>query len=138
VKFFLYRSRRPADAGVGHRDVVLRAVGHRAGTFDWATLTTIVSHAPLGTQIWLFMGSSSLRDQGPARALPHVAPGRDRGGPGRVGVLLSCAGQGRIFGFCANNLPLFPRRQPHPAPLLLVLAVAGVLYGSIWRPGRAT
>src|SRR5205807_8267214 len=57
VKFFLY-------SFLGVLLMLASAIGCWAyaesttgrGTFDWATLTTVVSHAPLSTQVWLFMG----------------------------------------------------------------------------------
>jgi len=110
-----------------------------AGTFDWATLTTIVSHAPLGTQIWLFMGFFiAFAIKAPLVPFHTWLPDATAEAPVGVGVLLvGVLDKVGIFGFLRYNLPLFPDASHTLAPLLLVLAVAGVLYGSILAAGQS-
>jgi len=110
-----------------------------AGTFDWATLTTIVSHAPLGTQIWLFMGFFiAFAIKAPLVPFHTWLPDATAEAPIGVGVLLvGVLDKVGIFGFLRYNLPLFPDASHTLAPLLLVLAVAGVLYGSILAAGQS-
>lgn len=140
VKFFLY-------SFLGGLLMLASAIGcwsyaesvTGSGTFDWATLTTIVSHAPLSTQIWLFMGFFfAFAIKAPLVPFHTWLPDATAEAPVGVGVLLvGVLDKVGIFGFLRYNLPLFPDASHTLAPLLLVLAVAGVLYGSILAAGQS-
>ncbi len=140
VKFFLYSflgGLLMLASAIGMWSYAQSVTGN--GTFDWATLTTIVSHAPLGTQIWLFMGFFiAFAIKAPLVPFHTWLPDATAEAPIGVGVLLvGVLDKVGIFGFLRYNLPLFPDASHRLAPLLLVLAVAGVLYGSIVAAGQS-
>ncbi|HEY0804980.1 MAG TPA: NADH-quinone oxidoreductase subunit M [Pseudonocardiaceae bacterium] len=140
VKFFLYSflgGLLMLASAIGMWSYAQSVTG--AGTFDWATLTTIVSHAPLGTQIWLFMGFFiAFAIKAPLVPFHTWLPDATAEAPIGVGVLLvGVLDKVGIFGFLRYNLPLLPDASHKLAPLLLVLAVAGVLYGSILAAGQS-
>ena len=73
-----------------------------------------------------------LRGQGPHLPLPHLVARRLRRGPhGRFGAAGRGDGQARTYGIIRFDLNLFPQASPHLAPLLLTLAVIGILYGAV-------
>jgi NADH-quinone oxidoreductase subunit M len=140
VKFFLYSflgGLLMLASAIGMWSYAQSVTGN--GTFDWATLTTIVSHAPLGTQIWLFMGFFfAFAIKAPLVPFHTWLPDATAEAPIGVGVLLvGVLDKVGIFGFLRYNLPLLPDASHTLAPLLLVLAVAGVLYGSILAAGQS-
>jgi NADH-quinone oxidoreductase subunit M len=140
VKFFLYSflgGLLMLASAIGMWSYAQSVTG--SGTFDWATLTTIISHAPLGTQIWLFMGFFiAFAIKAPLVPFHTWLPDATAEAPVGVGVLLvGVLDKVGIFGFLRYNLPLFPDASHRLAPLLLVLAVAGVLYGSILAAGQS-
>ena len=140
VKFFLY-------SFLGGLLMLASAIGCWSyaesvtgkGTFDWATLVTITSHAPLGTQIWLFMGFFfAFAIKAPLVPFHTWLPDATAESPVGVGVLLvGVLDKVGIFGFLRYNIPLFPDASKTLAPLVLVLAVAGVLYGSVVAAGQS-
>jgi len=139
VKFFLY-------SFLGGLLMLASAIGCWAytqsvtgqGTFDWATLTRVVSHAPLSTQVWLFMGFFfAFAIKAPLVPFHTWLPDATAEAPIGVGVILvGVLDKVGIFGFLRYNLPLFPRASHTLAPLLLTLAVIGVLYGSLLAAGQ--
>ncbi|HEX4703147.1 MAG TPA: NADH-quinone oxidoreductase subunit M [Pseudonocardiaceae bacterium] len=140
VKFFLYSflgGLLMLASAIGMWSYAQSVTGN--GTFDWATLTTIVSHAPLSTQIWLFMGFFfAFAIKAPLVPFHTWLPDATAEAPVGVGVLLvGVLDKVGIFGFLRYNLPLLPDASHTLAPLLLVLAVAGVLYGSILAAGQS-
>jgi NADH-quinone oxidoreductase subunit M len=140
VKFFLYSflgGLLMLASAIGMWSYTESVTGN--GTFDWATLTTVVSHAPLGTQIWLFMGFFfALAIKAPLVPFHTWLPDATAEAPVGVGVLLvGVLDKVGIFGFLRYCLPLFPAASHKLAPLLLVLAVVGVLYGSVLAAGQS-
>jgi NADH-quinone oxidoreductase subunit M len=140
VKFFLYSflgGLLMLASAIGTWSYVESVTGN--GTFDWATLTAVVSHAPLGTQIWLFMGFFfAFAIKAPLVPFHTWLPDATAESPVGVGVLLvAVLDKVGIFGFLRYNLELYPDASRTLAPLLLVLAVAGVLYGSVVAAGQS-
>jgi NADH-quinone oxidoreductase subunit M len=140
VKFFLYSflgGLLMLASAIGTWSYVQSVTGN--GTFDWATLTAVVSHAPLGTQIWLFMGFFfAFAIKAPLVPFHTWLPDATAEAPTGVGVLLvGVLDKVGIYGFLRYNLELYPAASRTLAPLLLVLAVAGVLYGSIVAAGQS-
>ncbi|HEX7660835.1 MAG TPA: NADH-quinone oxidoreductase subunit M [Pseudonocardiaceae bacterium] len=109
------------------------------GTTDWATLTTLVSHAPKSTQIWLFMGFFfAFAIKAPLVPFHTWLPDATAEAPIGVGVILvGVLDKVGIFGFLRYSLPLTPEASKTLAPLLLVLAVAGILYGAMLAAGQS-
>ncbi|MCP2165913.1 NADH-quinone oxidoreductase subunit M [Goodfellowiella coeruleoviolacea] len=103
------------------------------GTFDWATLVTVVKDAPASTQIWLFLGFFvAFAIKAPLVPLHTWLPDAGAEAPVGAGVLLvGVLDKIGTFGFLRYCLPLFPVASQELAPLVLVLSVAGVLYGSL-------
>ncbi|HKS44146.1 MAG TPA: NADH-quinone oxidoreductase subunit M, partial [Amycolatopsis sp.] len=136
VKFFLY-------SFLGGLIMLASAIGAYAlvpgnGTFDWATLVTVVRDAPLSTQIWLFLGFF-LAFAIKAPLVPFHTWLPDAAGEAPIGVAVLLVGvldKVGTFGFLRYCLPMFPEASKTLAPLVLVLAVIGVLYGSILAAGQ--
>ncbi|HJQ48240.1 MAG TPA: NADH-quinone oxidoreductase subunit M [Amycolatopsis sp.] len=136
VKFFLY-------SFLGGLIMLASAIGAYAlvpgkGTFDWATLVAVVSHAPLSTQIWLFLGFF-LAFAIKAPLVPFHTWLPDAAGEAPIGVAILIVGvldKVGTFGFLRYCLPMFPDASRTLAPLVLVLAVIGVLYGSVLAAGQ--
>ncbi|NKQ55730.1 NADH-quinone oxidoreductase subunit M [Amycolatopsis sp. K13G38] len=136
VKFFLY-------SFLGGLIMLASAIGAYAlvpgkGTFDWATLVTVVRDAPLSTQIWLFLGFF-LAFAIKAPLVPFHTWLPDAAGEAPIGVAVLIVGvldKVGTFGFLRYCLPMFPQASKTLAPLVLVLAVIGVLYGSILAAGQ--
>jgi len=140
VKFFLYSflgGLLMLASVIGMWSYAQSVTGN--GTTDWATLSAIVSHAPLGTQIWIFMGFFiAFAIKAPLVPFHTWLPDATAEAPIGVGVLLvGVLDKVGIFGFLRYNLPLLPDASHKLAPLVLVLAVAGVLYGSIVAAGQS-
>ncbi|SDD45270.1 NADH-quinone oxidoreductase subunit M [Actinokineospora iranica] len=108
------------------------------GTFDWATLVRVVSDAPLSTQIWLFLGFFiAFAVKAPLVPLHTWLPDATAEAPIGVAVLLvGILDKVGTFGFLRYLLPMFPAASAELAPLVLVLAVAGVVYGSLLATGQ--
>ncbi len=108
------------------------------GTFDWVTLQRIAADAPLSTQIWLFMGFFiAFAIKAPLVPLHTWLPDAGAEAPVGAGVLLvGVLDKVGTFGFLRYCLPLFPAASRELAPYVLVLAVAGVLYGALVAIGQ--
>ncbi|MDV6013177.1 NADH-quinone oxidoreductase subunit M [Haloechinothrix sp. LS1_15] len=108
------------------------------GTFDWATLTAVVSDAPLSTQIWLFLGFFlAFAIKAPLVPLHTWLP--DAAGQAPIGVAVVLVGvldKVGTFGFLRYCIPMFPAASQELAPWVLTLAVAGVLYASVLAAGQ--
>ncbi|MFD2418456.1 NADH-quinone oxidoreductase subunit M [Amycolatopsis pigmentata] len=136
VKFFLY-------SFLGGLIMLASAIGAYAlvpgkGTFDWATLVSVVHNAPLSTQIWLFLGFF-LAFAIKAPLVPFHTWLPDAAGEAPFGVAVLLVGvldKVGTFGFLRYCLPMFPAASRTLAPMVLVLAVIGVLYGSILAAGQ--
>ncbi|GAA1279960.1 NADH-quinone oxidoreductase subunit M [Saccharothrix xinjiangensis] len=109
------------------------------GTFDWATLVTVTRDAPLSTQIWLFLGFFiAFAIKAPLVPLHTWLPDAGAEAPVGAGVLLvGILDKIGTFGFLRYCLPLFPAASQELAPLVLVLAVVGIVYGSLLAVGQS-
>jgi NADH-quinone oxidoreductase subunit M len=109
------------------------------GTFDWATLVTIASDIPESTQIWLFLGFFvAFAIKAPLVPLHTWLPDAGAEAPVGAGVLLvGLLDKVGIYGFLRYCLPLFPDASRQLAPLVLVLAVVGILYGALLAVGQS-
>jgi NADH-quinone oxidoreductase subunit M len=112
-------------------------LGH--GTFDWAALVRIAGTVPQSTQIWLFLGFFvAFAIKAPLVPLHTWLPDAGAEAPIGAGVLLvGVMDKVGIYGFLRYCLPLFPGASRALAPLVLVLAVAGVLYGALLAVGQS-
>ncbi|KAA2264948.1 NADH-quinone oxidoreductase subunit M [Solihabitans fulvus] len=140
VKFFLY-------SFLGGLIMLASAIGAYAysadhlggsGTFDWATLVTVLKTAPTSTQVWLFLGFFlAFAIKAPLVPLHTWLPDAAAEAPIGVAVLLvGVLDKVGTFGFLRYCLPMFPAASKQLAPLVLVLAVAGVIYGSLLATGQ--
>ena len=108
------------------------------GTFDWETLQRLAADLPLSTQIWLFLGFFvAFAIKAPLVPLHTWLPDAGAEAPVGAGVLLvGVLDKVGTFGFLRYCLPLFPLASQRLAPLVLVLAVAGILYGALLAVGQ--
>jgi NADH-quinone oxidoreductase subunit M len=139
VKFFLYSflgGLIMLASVIGCYSLAVDELG--AGTFDWATLVTVVRDAPLSTQIWLFLGFFiAFAVKAPLVPLHTWLPDAAAEAPIVVAVLLvGVLDKVGTFGFLRYLLPMFPEASKTLAPLVLVLAVAGILYGALLATGQ--
>lgn len=139
VKFFLYSllgGLVMLASVIGVFVVSSGELGH--GTFDWATLVSIADDIPEGTQIWLFLGFFvAFAIKAPLVPLHTWLPDAGAEAPVGVGVLLvGVMDKIGIYGFLRYCLPLFPDASRTLAPLVLILAVAGILYAALLAVGQ--
>jgi NADH-quinone oxidoreductase subunit M len=139
VKFFLYSflgGLIMLASAIGAYSISTDKLGQ--GTFDWATLVRTVHDAPAGTQMWLFLGFF-LAFAIKAPLVPFHTWLPDAAGEAPIGVAVLLVGvldKVGTFGFLRYCIPMFPEASKTLAPLVLVLAVVGVLYGSILAAGQ--
>jgi NADH-quinone oxidoreductase subunit M len=109
------------------------------GTFDWASLVRIAGSIPQSTQIWLFLGFFvAFAIKAPLVPLHTWLPDAGAEAPVGAGVLLvGVMDKVGIYGFLRYCLPLFPSASRALAPLVLVLAIAGVIYGALLAVGQS-
>jgi NADH-quinone oxidoreductase subunit M len=109
------------------------------GTFDWAALTRIASGIPASTQTWLFLGFFvAFAIKAPLVPLHTWLPDAGAEAPVGAGVLLvGVMDKVGIYGFLRYCLPLFPSASRTLAPLVLVLAIAGIIYGALLAVGQS-
>jgi NADH-quinone oxidoreductase subunit M len=109
------------------------------GTFDWASLVRIAGTIPESTQIWLFLGFFiAFAIKAPLVPLHTWLPDAGAEAPVGVGVLLvGVMDKVGIYGFLRYCLPLFPGASRTLAPLVLVLAIAGIIYGALLAVGQS-
>jgi NADH-quinone oxidoreductase subunit M len=139
VKFFLY-------SFLGGLIMLASAIGAYSlaaddlgtGTFDWATLVRVVSNAPLENQIWIFLGFFlAFAVKAPLVPLHTWLPDAAAEAPIGVAVLLvGILDKVGTFGFLRYLLPMTPDASKTLAPLVLVMGVAGVLYGALLATGQ--
>ncbi|HET9255722.1 MAG TPA: NADH-quinone oxidoreductase subunit M [Pseudonocardiaceae bacterium] len=110
-----------------------------SGTFDWAALTRIASTIPASTQIWLFLGFFvAFAIKAPLVPLHTWLPDAGAEAPVGAGVLLvGVMDKVGIYGFLRYCLPLFPSASRTLAPLVLVLAIVGIIYGALLAVGQS-
>jgi NADH-quinone oxidoreductase subunit M len=139
VKFFLYSflgGLIMLASAIGAYSLASDKLGQ--GTFDWATLVTVVRDAPTSTQIWLFLGFF-LAFAIKAPLVPFHTWLPDAAGQAPIGVAVLLVGvldKVGTFGFLRYCIPMFPEASKTLAPFVLVLAVIGILYGSILAAGQ--
>ncbi|MPZ66296.1 MAG: NADH-quinone oxidoreductase subunit M [Pseudonocardiaceae bacterium] len=109
------------------------------GTFDWATLVTIADDIPESVQIWLFLGFFlAFAIKAPLVPLHTWLPDAGAEAPVGAGVLLvGVLDKVGVYGFLRYCLPLFPDASRRLAPIVLVLAVVGVVYGALLAVGQS-
>ncbi len=139
VKFFLY-------SFLGGMIMLASAIGAYVqaadtlgeGTFDWATLVEVVSNAPLANQIWIFLGFFlAFAVKAPLVPLHTWLPDAAAEAPIGVSVILiGVLDKVGTFGFLRYLLPMTPEASKTLAPLVLVMGVAGVIYGALLATGQ--
>jgi NADH-quinone oxidoreductase subunit M len=139
VKFFLFSflgGLIMLAAAIGAYSYAARVTGH--GTFDWTRLAPVIAHAPLHVQVWIFMGFFvAFAIKAPLVPLHTWLPDAAEQAP--IGVAVIVVGvldKVGTFGFLRYSLALTPRASVVLAPLVLVLGVIGVLYGSLQAFGQ--
>ncbi len=140
VKFFLYSllgGLVMLASVIGVFVVSSRELGQ--GTFDWAALVRIAGSIPESTQIWLFLGFFvAFAIKAPLVPLHTWLPDAGAEAPVGAGVLLvGVMDKVGIYGFLRYCLPLFPGASRALAPLVLVLAIAGIVYGALLAVGQS-
>ncbi len=107
-------------------------------TFSWTELQAIAADVPESTQIWLFLGFFvAFAIKAPLVPFHTWLPDAGAEAPVGAGVLLvGVLDKVGTFGFLRYCLPLFPLASQRLAPLVLVLAVIGVLYGALLAVGQ--
>ncbi len=110
-----------------------------AGTFTWADLQRIAANVPESTQIWLFLGFFvAFAIKAPLVPFHTWLPDAGAEAPIGVGVLIvGIMDKVGTFGFLRYCLPLFPLASRDLAPLVLTLAVLGILYGALLAASQA-
>jgi NADH-quinone oxidoreductase subunit M len=134
VKFFLYSflgGLIMLASAIGAYSMAADELGE--GTFDWATLVRVVSDAPLENQIWIFLGFFlAFAVKAPLVPLHTWLPDAAAEAPIGVAVLLvGVLDKVGTFGFLRYLLPMTPDASKTLAPLVLVMGVAGILYGAL-------
>ncbi|MGH3631688.1 MAG: complex I subunit 4 family protein, partial [Sciscionella sp.] len=107
--------------------------------FDWPTVLHTVQGLPTGTQVLMWFGFFiAFAIKAPLVPLHTWLPDATAEAPIAVGVMLvGVLDKVGVFGFLRYNIELFPQASKVLAPLVLVLAVAGVLYGSLLAAGQS-
>ncbi len=108
------------------------------GTFTWADLQRMAANVPESTQIWLFLGFFiAFAIKAPLVPFHTWLPDAGAEAPIGAGVLLvGVMDKVATFGFLRYCLPLFPLASRDLAPLVLTLAVIGILYGALLAVGQ--
>nr|WP_211177565.1 NADH-quinone oxidoreductase subunit M [Pseudonocardia acidicola] len=108
------------------------------GTFTWTELQRIAAGIPESTQIWLFLGFFlAFAIKAPLVPFHTWLPDAGAEAPVGAGVLLvGVLDKVGTFGFLRYCLPLFPAASQKLAPLVLTLAVIGILYGALLAVGQ--
>ncbi len=110
-----------------------------SGTFTWVDLQRMAASVPESTQIWLFLGFFfALAIKAPLVPFHTWLPDAGAEAPVGAGVLLvGVLDKVGTFGFLRYCLPLFPAASRALAPLVLTLAVIGILYGALLAVGQS-
>ena len=108
------------------------------GTFSWGELQQLAATLPESTQIWLFLGFFvAFAIKAPLVPFHTWLPDAGQQAPVGAGVLLvGVLDKVGTFGFLRYCLPLFPLASQRLAPLVLVLAVIGILYAGMVAIGQ--
>lgn len=139
VKFFLYSllgGLIMLASVIGLFVVSGRELGQ--GTFTWVELQKMAASLPESTQIWLFLGFFvAFAIKAPLVPFHTWLPDAGAEAPVGAGVLLvGILDKVGTFGFLRYCLPLFPLASQKLAPLVLTLAVIGILYGGLLAVGQ--
>jgi len=137
VKFFLYSlvgGLFMLAAVIGLWVVGRNALGH--ATFDWHELTSISMST--GAQRWLFLGFFvAFAIKAPFFPFHTWLPDAGGAAPaGAAALLVGVLDKVGTFGILRYCLPLFPQAAKYFAPLGLVLALVGVVYGALLAVGQ--
>jgi NADH-quinone oxidoreductase subunit M len=102
-------------------------------SFSWTELQSIAATLPESTQIWLFLGFFvAFAIKAPLVPFHTWLPDAGAEAPVGAGVLLvGVLDKVGTFGFLRYCLPLFPLASQRLAPLVLTLAVIGILYAAL-------
>jgi NADH-quinone oxidoreductase subunit M len=108
------------------------------GTFTWTELQQLAGSLPESTQIWLFLGFFvAFAIKAPLVPFHTWLPDAGEQAPVGAGVLLvGVLDKVGTFGFLRYCLPLFPLASQRLAPLVLVLAVIGIIYAGLLAVGQ--
>ncbi|MDN5747018.1 MAG: NADH-quinone oxidoreductase subunit M [Pseudonocardia sp.] len=108
------------------------------GTFTWVDLQRMAAGVDESTQIWLFLGFFvAFAIKAPLVPFHTWLPDAGAEAPVGAGVLLvGVLDKVGTFGFLRYCLPLFPLASQRLAPLVLTLAVIGILYGALLAVGQ--
>lgn len=108
------------------------------GTFTWVELQRMAAGVDEGTQIWLFLGFFlAFAIKAPLVPFHTWLPDAGAEAPVGAGVLLvGVLDKVGTFGLLRYCLPLFPLASQRLAPLVLTMAVIGVLYGALLAVGQ--
>lgn len=108
-----------------------------AGTFDWATLTTL--QLDQTTQNWLFLGFFiAFAIKAPLFPFHTWLP--DAAGeatPGSATLLVGVLDKIGTFGMLRYCLPLFPLASEFFTPAIIVLSLIGIIYGALLAIGQS-
>ncbi len=108
------------------------------GTFTWVDLQRMAAGVPESTQVLLFLGFFlAFAIKAPLFPFHTWLPDAGAEAPVGAGVLLvGVLDKVGTFGFLRYCLPLFPLASRDLAPLVLTLAVIGILYGGLLAVGQ--
>ncbi len=108
------------------------------GTFTWSDLQSIAASTPTSTQILLFLGFFvAFAIKAPLFPFHTWLPDAGAEAPIVAAVLLvGVLDKVGTYGFLRYCLPLFPEASKVMAPLILVLAVIGIIYGALLAVGQ--
>ncbi|MGH3737066.1 MAG: NADH-quinone oxidoreductase subunit M [Micromonosporaceae bacterium] len=137
VKFFLYSlvgSLLMLAAVIGLWVISRDELGR--GTFDWAALTQL--DIADGPQRWLFLGFFvAFAVKAPFFPFHTWLPDAGGAAPaGAAAILVGVLDKVGTFGMLRYCLPLFPEASKYFAPMVLVLALVGVLYAALLAVGQ--
>lgn len=106
------------------------------GTFDWHQLTTL--HLATNTERWLFLGFFvAFAIKAPFFPFHTWLPDAGGAAPaGAAALLVGVLDKVGTFGILRYCLPLFPNASKYFAPLGLVLALVGIVYGALLAVGQ--
>ena len=108
------------------------------GTFTWAELQQIAASTSTSTQIWLFIGFFvAFAIKAPLFPFHTWLPDAGAEAP-IVGAVLLVGVLDKVgtYGFLRYCLPLFPQASKVLAPLVLTLAVVGIIYAALLAVGQ--
>ncbi len=108
------------------------------GTFTWTELQQIAATTPASTQIWLFIGFFvAFAIKAPLFPFHTWLPDAGAEAP-IVGAVLLVGVLDKVgtYGFLRYCLPLFPEASKTLAPLVLTLAVIGIIYAALLAVGQ--